>query len=81
MCEACPANSIAPKGSDELTDCMCDAGYTGSDGGTCTACIAGKYKISSGDESADCEDCACGKYSTVPAATAMDTCVDCVAGK
>ena len=34
VCQACPANSIAPQGSNELTDCICDAGYTGSNGGT-----------------------------------------------
>ena len=27
VCQACPANSNAPEGSNEDTDCECDAGY------------------------------------------------------
>ena len=35
-CEACPANSgNNPAASDEVTDCICDAGSTGPDGGPC----------------------------------------------
>jgi hypothetical protein len=41
-----------------LTNCTCNAGSTGPDGGPCTACVAGKYKTSTGsaaciDDSAD----------------------------
>ena len=28
-CSTCPSNSISPAGSDGLTDCGCNAGYTG----------------------------------------------------
>jgi hypothetical protein len=38
-CAACPLHSSSAAGSDELTDCACDAGYTGPDGGTCAACF------------------------------------------
>ncbi|KAJ1474415.1 hypothetical protein T484DRAFT_3264942 [Baffinella frigidus] len=37
-CAACPSHSTSAAGSDELTDCACDAGYTGPDGGACAAC-------------------------------------------
>ena len=30
-------------GSDASGDCTCNAGYTGPNGGPCTACEAGKY--------------------------------------
>ena len=35
-------------GSDASGDCACNAGYTGANGGTCTACETGKYKDSPG---------------------------------
>ena len=35
-------------GSDASGDCACNAGYTGPNGGTCTACETGKYKDSPG---------------------------------
>jgi hypothetical protein len=37
-------NSKAPAGSDDATDCQCNAGYTGPNAGACIACAAGKYK-------------------------------------
>ncbi len=42
-------------GSDSMEDCKCVSGYTGSDGGTCEACVAGKYK--NGIGSVTCIDC------------------------
>eukprot|EP00802_Teleaulax_amphioxeia_P013768 Tamp_13822.p2 GENE.Tamp_13822~~Tamp_13822.p2 ORF type:complete len:142 (+),score=21.29 Tamp_13822:1084-1509(+) len=71
----------------------CNAGYTGPDGGTCTACAAGKYKVALG--SADCSPCV-GVYSHSPEASADSkfcgcnvgytgpdgsTCTACEAGK
>ena len=34
--------------SDASGDCACNTGYTGPNGGTCTACEAGKYKDAPG---------------------------------
>lgn len=45
---ACPAFSSSPAGSSNLTDCRCDPGYSGPDGGTCVECAAGTYKVASG---------------------------------
>ena len=62
---ACTANSSSSAGSDEISDCKCNAGYGGNagvTGGTCTICAAGKYKTSSGNSS--CSTCTAGYYCT-----------------
>ena len=41
VCNTCPDNSDSLEGSSTQDDCICDAGYTGSDGGPCVACDAG----------------------------------------
>jgi len=79
VCKGCPTNSFAPQASDEQTDCTCTAGSTGPDGGPCTECVAGKYKIASGDSA--CSNCGKGKYSTITNATSEGTCQSCIAGK
>lgn len=54
-CAACPANSAgAPAGSVSATACLCKAGYSGPDGGECTACPAGKYKDTAGSAACVC---------------------------
>ena len=54
-CEMCPDLSHSNSESSSITDCKCNAGATGADGATCTACAAGKYKDVVG--SAACEGC------------------------
>ena len=40
----CPANSMINAGAEQdISNCMCNNGYYGPNGGTCTACEAGKY--------------------------------------
>ena len=75
VCQGCPLNSNAPEASDAQTDCTCNAGWTGLDGGTCVDCGAGKYKAGVG--SAACIDCVAGKYSTTSAAIIETTCAIC----
>ena len=48
-------------GSNDIADCTCNPGFSGLDGGTCTACPAGKHKATAGP--AACTDCEAGKYS------------------
>ena len=78
-CQNCKANSNSPVGS---AYCICNAGFSGlgtaqdPDGGTCTSCIAGKYKIAPADSA--CSNCEYGKYSTAVGATS-DTCENCPA--
>jgi len=38
VCLACPANSSSYPGSKLLQACVCNGGWSGSNGGTCTAC-------------------------------------------
>ena len=48
VCTSCPDNANAPQGSAALSACSCNAGYTGANGGACSACPAGAYKDISG---------------------------------
>jgi len=74
VCQTCPSNSNAAEASDIQTDCTCNSGYTGDDGGSCNACVAGKYKIATGD--AVCTNCVAGQYSVESGATS-DVCQTC----
>ena len=63
--------------SEASGDCACNAGYTGPNGGTCTACGAGTYKDSTTGSSA-CTDCSSGTYATVASAAASSSlCASC----
>ncbi|KAJ1486806.1 hypothetical protein T484DRAFT_1666447 [Baffinella frigidus] len=56
QCTPCPAGTSSASGSDELTDCMCVAGFNGtSDGAACTACEPGSFK--SGNGTGQCSTC------------------------
>ena len=77
FCHSCPAHATtSAAGSDNVTDCRCDAGYTGPDGGECTACPAGTYKDTAG--SVECTTCVAGKYKDT---TGSGECTACPAGK
>ena len=78
-CVMCPSDSSSPILSDEVTDCVCNAAYTGPNGGPCTACVAGTYKPAAG--SAACTLCGAGKYSTTVGALSVSTCLNCAEGK
>jgi hypothetical protein len=96
-CTPCPAGTTCAVGDCTYADhCVpgppCDAGYTGPDGGPCTACVAGLYKSATGSD--PCEDCAPGTYSDTAAVTCTacpagtykpeygpGTCMDCTPGK
>jgi hypothetical protein len=60
-CSACPPHTYSPGGSPLLTNCTCNRGYHGPDGGYCAPCDVGKYKDTNG--SAACTQCAGGTYS------------------
>ena len=57
---------------------QCAVGFTGPNGGPCTACIAGTYKTTTG--SVACTNCQAGTYSTTVGATVASTCLACPAG-
>ena len=64
-------------GSDGSGDCSYNAGYTGSNGGTCAACVEGKYKSESGP--GVCANCGAGKYSSAVGAISEATCAPTIA--
>ena len=76
-CSTCPSHASSRLGSGELVRCLCNRGYTGPDGGPCTACIAGTYKSMNG--SLACKQCPQSKYSTSLAAVSESACIDCPA--
>jgi hypothetical protein len=75
---SCPPNSQFPSGSSLKTRCQCHAGYTGPDGGNCSACEAGQYKEAIG--SVACTDCVAGKFLGTTGGSMDSTCTDCGAG-
>jgi len=77
-CLACPANAITlSEASTDLSQCLCAAGYTGPNGGTCTACPANTYKAATG--SASCTACPANSATAGSATTSAAGCV-CAAG-
>ena len=60
-CFSCPSGSTSEVGSAGLSDCRCEAGRTGPNGGVCTACNPGTYKPDIGP--APCTECLAGRTS------------------
>ena len=76
-CTACPPWSSSPIQSNNRTNCTCNKGYTGADGGPCFECDPGTFKAQSG--SAACQECAAGSYHSMSAQ--WQVCNVCAAGK
>eukprot|EP00961_Rhodomonas_salina_P259550 3507229-Rhodomonas_salina.1 len=78
-CSLCPAGNLSHSlvGSDAITDCLCNVGYTGPDGGACTACPSGTFKPTNGTEK--CTLCEAGTFRASTAATTAAACLPCVA--
>jgi len=70
MCLYCPPNSHSTNGSTAATACQCNPGYTGADGGPCSACVAGSFKPLAG--AAACEACPGNSTSAAGSALASD---------
>ena len=65
ICLHCPENSFHQEtASVNRTDCLCDPGHTGADGGPCSACAEGFVKNVSG--SALCSACPINSHSDGP---------------
>jgi hypothetical protein len=75
MCEACPMYSHSPAASTSITECICNAGYSGGNGQTCEVCEAGKYENQAAHT---CETCP--TYADSPAGSAAITECICNAG-
>ena len=78
VCLDCPSNSNSPNGTGVVTGCTCNAGFSGNDGGTCTACAAGKYKIAPGES--PCVDCPAHTYNPQVSSTSNVSCLGCPFG-
>jgi hypothetical protein len=61
-CIDCPAHSTAVFGSSDVTNCTCNAGFTGPNGGHCSPCPVAKYKDSPG--SSACHSCPPNSWSS-----------------
>jgi len=70
-CAMCPRGSIAVAGSSAVSDCVCNAGWTGSGDG-CSQCVAGTYKEGSGDST--CQPCHANAITEHAGATSSDFC-------
>lgn len=76
-CTSCPATTTtADKGAISYRQCVCNPGYTGPDGATCSKCPIGKYKDAKG--SGDCTACAAHYTTDADGKTAA---TDCQCGK
>lgn len=77
VCTTCPADSYTPfTGNTLLSNCTCNIGYTGPNGGPCPGCVGGKYKNVTGTSA--CITCDANFYSTL--AYAATSCSACPAG-
>jgi len=76
-CHNCLANSNAGIASDSPDKCMCNMGYSGVAGQTCTVCSRGKYSDSQTENNAACKPCGNGKITTNTGTTAASGCVTC----
>ena len=74
-CSDCDANANSPEASTALTDCVCNAGFAGAAGGTCSECAAGSYENTATDA---CESCP--SDASAPAGSAAPTDCACNAG-
>ena len=74
-CGDCPDNTMAPIGSNEITDCKCLPGYTGEDGLACSPCGFGTYKETVG--SSECILCSSDTYQSQTNATSVSSCLPC----
>lgn len=77
ICTSCPDDSTTLAGTS-ITDCKCNIGYTGPNGGVCHACAPGTFKSSPGP--ALCQNCPAGsvdKGDVLLRDTADNTCEQC----
>ena len=75
-CALCPANSFSRlAGSQHITNCTCNRGFSGPDGGECVPCSPGRFKTVNG--TSPCLPCPNGTYSFSVAATSNSTCNAC----
>jgi len=73
-CEACPATTSSFAQSDAITDCVCNAGFTGPDGQVCSVCVKNTFKHEKGD--AACSFCPLNAISEEQSIAELDCICD-----
>ena len=68
----CPEHSNSSVGTRSLSDCLCQAGYQGTNGSICTECAVGSYKDVVGDS--PCLSCPNNTYTDIAAASSCLSC-------
>ena len=74
-CLSCPQNASSSDGSSLLTQCLCDAGFSGEPGQQCTACDVGFYRSDMNEYI--CTACPEDTYNDVLAAEDVAACRTC----
>ena len=74
-CIPCTGNAVSSAGSSDSTMCLCTTGFTGSNAVSCSGCIAGKFKPTTGPDA--CTDCPANYYSGLTAQKSNATCTAC----
>ena len=69
-CRDCLSNSLSETGSTDRTNCHCNVGYSGPDGGPCAHCTVATFKDVTG--SSVCTDCPEPKTSLIASDEAAD---------
>jgi len=75
---ACPLHSQSLASSQDIKACECRPGYDGENGGPCTVCVAGTFKVDKGN--VGCEPCGIGKFSAETARSIPAACLQCPLG-
>lgn len=75
QCLACANHSDSPAGSETVSSCICNIGFTGSNGGPCTVCAPGTFKNSTGSET--CTLCDENRYSEIEGGISDLECLKC----
>ena len=73
-CSECPGNSTSGVESVSINNCLCNAGFSGVDGGPCVLCNIGKFKDTIANQV--CVDCADNTFSEIEGATSCVSCLE-----
>ena len=74
-CIACPYNSTSDRQSSSRSDCKCNAGFSGRNGGECTICEKGKYDA--GPHVTVCTQCPTGMIIPTEGSVTINACSSC----
>ena len=76
-CFQCPEHASAQNGSTDITNCLCDLGYAGEPGQTCTPCEPEFFREDA--EQYICEACPANTYNALHASPSQQDCQACPA--